>query len=134
MSARHGSIIGPATGPGSTGDCALVRPGDGHLIDARLQGVGFRVPQRRRATNIEHGGAVQIGVGHRRDDVSEAGTGGDECHPKGAVGACVTFGGMPGGHFVAGVEHVDRVIAAGLEQGLEMGAMQAENLANPGLG
>ena len=113
---RHLDLVGPF------GD----RPGDRRLVDPRLQRVGLRLSEPGRAADVEDRRAIEKGVGDRGHDVGEAGPRRDHRDAEPVAGAGIALRGMAGGDLVPRVDDRQIVIEAGLEDRIDMGAVQPE--------
>ncbi len=105
----------------------------GDLVDAGLQGVGLGVSRAGRAGEVEHRRPVQIGIGDGRDDVGEPRPGGGHGHAQRPPRPRIALGCVAGGHLVAHVGDRQAMVQAGLEDGLKVRPVQAEDVLHPRL-
>ncbi len=95
---------------------------EGHLL---LLGEGVA------AADDDHGDAVDEGVGDAGDDVGDARAGRDDGNARAAGGAGPGVGHVAGGLLVARVDDADAVVPAGLKDGVDVPAVEGEDVLHP---
>jgi hypothetical protein len=102
-----------------------------HLIDPAVQRQHFRIHQRCRAADDENGNAIEVRVGDAGDDVGHSRARRDDRHAGAAGGAGPAVRRMSRRLFVTRVDQPDSAIQGGLEDRVEMAAVQGEDLFDP---
>jgi hypothetical protein len=100
---------------------------EGHLVEAALQRQGLGVDERRSAADEQGRHTVEVGVGDTGDDVGDARPGGDDSNARCPGCPCPGVGGVAGSLLVAHVDEADVVVESGLEDGVQMPAVQGED-------
>ena len=127
----HGHVFGDAL---RMVDAA--RPlGDGahHLqLGEALQGESVLVAQGAATAQHQHGHAVHEGVGHAGDGIGHPWAGGDGAHPQATGGARPGIGHVGRRLLVAHVHDAEAVAVAGLQDGVNVAAVEGEQLPHAG--
>jgi hypothetical protein len=110
------------------------RRGDRHLIDPGLERVRFVVPYRSGAGQEQHRGPIEKGIRDRRHRIREPAAGGDESHAEPLPGPGIALRGMTCRGLVPRVDDRQLPVEAGLEDRIDVSAVQAEDHLDAGLG
>ncbi len=130
MAERHRDKLGNSRGLRDRVGPFRDRAHQGHLIDTALQLQQFVVEQRAASANQEHRNRVHVGVGHAGHRVGHARSRGDHRHAGTSGRARPSVGHMRRRLLVAGVDDAEVMSEAGIEDRVQMAAVQGKDLAH----
>lgn len=104
------------------------------LVEASLEDVELGLAKRRAARDVQHWHAIEVGVGNGGVGVREPGPRGNRADSDASGRPSVGLGCVPRGALVPRVDQPDPVAGAGLQERIEVAAVQREDVAHSGRG